>query len=91
MTMGRISLSPTRLDKGRASTFLALGFGIASLKIFVITRFEIFATTTTTTTTAATATATPSPPTTTTTTTIHILLFLLSIQIFCCLYFCYDC
>ena len=70
MTMGRISLSPTRLDKGRASTFLALGFGIASLKIFVITRFEIFATTTTTTTTAATATATPSPPTTTTT-TIH--------------------
>ena len=62
MTMGRISLSPTRLDKGRASTFLALGFGIASLKIFVITRFEIFATTTTTT---ATATATPSPPTTT--------------------------
>ena len=69
--MGRISLSPTRLDKGRASTFLALGFGIASLKIFVITRFEIFATTTTTTTTtAATATATPSPPTTTTT-TIH--------------------
>ena len=70
MTMGRISLSPTRLDKGRASTFLALGFGIASLKIFVITRFEIFATTTTTT---ATATATPSPPTTTTIHNITIL------------------